>query len=151
MTRRRIVSAVALSTALSFASVRALLADNKPNSNGAAQKAAALEPGNNNTLTEKEKTEGWKLLFDGRDLNGWHNFKKTDVRPGWQVKDGVLMCVDPHNAGDIVTEDKFDWFELQLDYNISRGGNSGIIFRVADEGNHVWESGPEFQLEDNKE
>src|SRR5690348_4109159 len=88
MTRRRIASVVALSTALSFASVRALLADNKPNSNGAAQKAAALEPASNNTLTEKEKAEGWKLLFDGRDLNGWHNFKKTDVRPGWQVKDG---------------------------------------------------------------
>jgi hypothetical protein len=57
--------------------------------------------------------------------------------------------VDPHNAGDIVTSNKFDWFELQLDYNISEGGNSGIMFHVTDSGRAVWATGPEFQLEDN--
>src|SRR3569832_1628863 len=72
-----------------------------------------------NTLTPEEKSAGWKLLFNGHDLNGWHNFKKEGVKPGWQVKDGTLACVDPHNAGDIVTSEQFDWFELQLDYNIS--------------------------------
>jgi hypothetical protein len=70
--------------------------------------------------------------------------------PGWQVQDGVLKCVDPHNAGDIVTEDSFDWFELQLDYNISEGGNSGIMFHVTEAGDHAWATGPEFQLEDNE-
>jgi len=83
-----------------------------------------------NTLTDAEKAKGWKLLFDGNTLTGWHNFKKNDVRPGWQVKDGVLACVDPHNAGDIVTTDKFDWFELQLDFNISPAGNSGIMLAL---------------------
>ena len=104
-----------------------------------------------NTLTAREKAAGWKLLFDGQDLNGWHNFKHDDVRPGWQVKDGTLACVDPHNAGDIVTADKYEWFELQLDYNISEAGNSGIMYHVTDEGGAVWATGPEFQLEDNKE
>jgi hypothetical protein len=61
-------------------------------------------------------------------------FQKRHHPPGWQVKEGTLACVDPHNAGDLVTADKFDWFELQLDYNISEGGNSGIIFHVTDEG-----------------
>jgi hypothetical protein len=102
-----------------------------------------------NTLTASEKAAGWKLLFNGRDFTGWHNFKRTDVRPGWEVKDGVLVCVDPHNAGDIVTSDSFGWFELQLDYNISEGGNSGIMFHVTDEGGSAWATGPEFQLEDN--
>ena len=60
-----------------------------------------------------------------------------------------ISCVDPHNAGDIVTSDKYDWFELQLDYNISAGGNSGIMFRVTDDGNAAWATGPEIQLEDN--
>src|SRR5258706_8351185 len=55
-----------------------------------------------NTLNDAEKAAGWKLLFDGKTLNGWHNFKKEGVRPGWEVKDGTLVCVDPHNAGDIV-------------------------------------------------
>jgi hypothetical protein len=104
-----------------------------------------------NSLTSREKAAGWQLLFDGQDLNGWHNFKKEGVRPGWQVKDGALVCVDPKNAGDIVTTDKFGWFELQLDYNISEAGNSGIMYHVTDEGGAVWATGPEFQLEDNKE
>src|SRR6266550_3013182 len=68
-----------------------------------------------NTLSPAEKADGWKLLFNGRDLSGWHNFKREGVRPGWQVKDGALVCIDPHDAGDIVTTDKFDGFELQLE------------------------------------
>ena len=109
----------------------------------------AAETPASNTLTEAEKAAGWQLLFDGQSFNGWHNFKKEGVRPGWQIKDGTLVCVDPHNAGDIVTSNQFAWFELQLDYNISEGGNSGIMFHVTDAGNAVWATGPEFQLEDN--
>ncbi len=102
-----------------------------------------------NTLTKKEKAAGWKLLFDGKSLDGWSNFKTTGVKPGWQIKDGTLACVDPHNAGDIVTAEKYDAFELSLEFNISVGGNSGIIYHVSDEGGAVWASGPEFQLQDN--
>jgi hypothetical protein len=102
-----------------------------------------------NNLTEAEKTAGWRLLFNGVDLAGWHNFKHDGVRPGWQVKDGTLICVDPHDAGDIVTSEKFGAFELQLEYNISEGGNSGIMYHVTDEGGAAWATGPEFQLEDN--
>jgi hypothetical protein len=102
-----------------------------------------------NTLSDSEKAAGWQLLFDGQDFAGWHNFKQDGIRPGWQVKDGALVCADPHNAGDIVTTNKFDWFELQLDYTISEGGNSGIMFHVTDDGGAVWATGPEFQLEDN--
>jgi hypothetical protein len=116
----------------------------------AALRAAAADDSNNNILTPAEKAAGWQLLFDGTDFNGWHNFKSDSVRPGWLVKDGVLVCADPHNAGDIVTSNKFDWFELQLDYNISEAGNSGIMFHVTDDGNAVWATGPEFQLEDNQ-
>ena len=102
-----------------------------------------------NTLSDQEKAAGWKLLFNGNDLTGWHNFKREDVRPGWQVKDGALVCADPSNAGDLCTNDRYDWFELQIDYNISEAGNSGIMYHVTDEGNAAWATGPEFQLEDN--
>jgi hypothetical protein len=104
-----------------------------------------------NTLSSSERAAGWQLLFDGKDFNGWHNFKHDGVRPGWEVKDGVLVCSDPHNAGDIVTSNQYQWFELQLDYNISEAGNSGIMYHVGDTGGAVWATGPEFQLEDNKE
>ena len=102
-----------------------------------------------NTLTSAEKADGWKLLFDGKSFDGWHNFKQDGIRDGWQIKDGALVCVDPHKAGDIVTTEKFGWFELQLDYNIAVAGNSGIMFHVTNQGDHVWATGPEFQLEDN--
>ena len=102
-----------------------------------------------NQLTDEEKKAGWKLLFDGKTLDGWHNFKKDTVRPGWQVKDGTLACVDPKDAGDIVTADKYDWFELSIEYNISEAGNSGIMFHVTNDGNAIWATGPEIQLEDN--
>ena len=103
-----------------------------------------------NTLSNAENAAGWQLLFDGQTFSGWHNFKKAGVRPGWQIKDNTLVCVDPHNAGDIVTSNKFEWFELQLDYNISEAGNSGIMYHVTDAGGAVWSTGPEFQLEDNE-
>jgi hypothetical protein len=103
-----------------------------------------------NLLTSQEKAAGWKLLFNGKDSAGWHNFKQEGVRPGWQTINGLLVCSAPHNAGDIVTTDKYDWFELQLDYNITPAGNSGIMFHVTDEGNAVWATGPEIQLEDNE-
>jgi len=115
----------------------------------AALQLTAAEEVKLNTLTDAEKAAGWKLLFNGKDLSGWHNFKKEGVRSGWQVKDDTLACVDPHNAGDIVTADKFAWFELELDFNMSEGANSGIIFHVTDQGGAVWATGPEIQLEDN--
>jgi hypothetical protein len=103
----------------------------------------------NTGLTEAEKAAGWKLLFDGKSLDGWHNFKREGIRPGWQVQDGVLVCADPHDAGDIVTVEQFDAFELLLEYNISEGGNSGIMYHVTEQGGAAWATGPEFQLEDN--
>src|SRR4051812_35214868 len=90
----------------------------------------AADPAPANQLSPEEAKAGWKLLFDDKSFAGWHNFKKEGVRPGWQVKDGTLVCVDPHNAGDLVTEEKFGWFELSLEYNMTEAGNSGIMFHV---------------------
>lgn len=113
-----------------------------------AGEAAAPRP---NTLTDEEKAAGWKLLFNGENLDGWRNFKSQGIRPGWQVRDGALVCADPRNAGDLCTDEKFDWFELTLEYDISPAGNSGIMYHVTDEGSAAWATGPEFQLEDNRE
>ena len=71
------------------------------------------------------------------------------MRPGWQLKDGAVVCANPSNAGDLCTDKEYDWFELKLEYNISEGGNSGIMFHVTDEGRTAWATGPEVQLEDN--
>lgn len=102
-----------------------------------------------NSLSAAETKGGWRLLFDGKTTQGWHNFKSDSIRPGWVVKDGVLTCAEPENAGDIVSNDKFEWFELTLDFNLSKGGNSGVMFHVADDGDATWHSGPEVQLYDH--
>lgn len=112
--------------------------------------AVTLAIQGNNTLSTKEVKAGWKLLFDGQTTKGWHNFKSAGIRPGWTVKDGTLMVSDPANAGDIVSDEKFEWFELQLDWNVSKHGNSGIMFHVAEEGDATWHSGPEIQIMDKE-
>lgn len=103
-----------------------------------------------NTLTPAEVKAGWKLLFDGKTTNGWHNFKKDGVGPGWQIKDGVLTSVNAETAGDIVTYEKYDWFELEVDFNTTPGGNSGIMIHCSDDdGDTMWQSGPEIQIYDD--
>jgi hypothetical protein len=100
-----------------------------------------------NTLTDAEKAAGWQLLFNGTNFDGWHNFKKEGIAPGWVIEDGAM--VDKEHGGDIVTSNKFDWFDLEMDYRISEDGNSGIMYHVTDKGGAIWATGPEFQLEDN--
>ncbi len=101
-----------------------------------------------NGLTEAEKRGGWELLFDGKTLDGWRNFRQDAVGKGWAVKDGAIARID-NGAGDIITKDQFKYFELSLEYRILKGGNSGLFFHVTeDEDNPGW-TGPEIQILDN--
>lgn len=111
--------------------------------------ASYLIASQDNTLSPDEVKDGWKLLFDGKSTAGWTNYNSKTIGKGWKVVDGTLMCADPGTAGDIVTQDTFDWFELTLDFKVTKGGNSGIMFRVADGSKQTWHSGPEVQIYDH--
>jgi hypothetical protein len=102
-----------------------------------------------NTLTAAEQADGWTLLFDGRTLNGWREFKKTTIGPGWQVVDGALTLVEPAKADDIIKTGKYANFDLQFDWKISQNGNSGVYYHVIEAGDYGYQSGPEYQLLDN--
>jgi hypothetical protein len=99
-------------------------------------------------LSESEKRGGWQMLFDGKSTNGWRNYKSDTISDGWVVKDGLLERVGK-DAGDIVTMDQYENFELSLEYRISKGGNSGIMFHVTEDLAKPWHSGPEVQIQDN--
>lgn len=109
-----------------------------------------------NTLTKKEKKEGWKLLFDGQTTRGWHTYLRDTVGAKWQVKDGALVF-DPtqpaSGGGDIVTNDEYENFELHLEWKVAKGSNSGIIFDVQENPkyNATYLTGPEMQVLDNKD
>ena len=101
-----------------------------------------------NKLTEAEKRGGWKLLFDGKSTRGWRNYRSDNLGAGWVVKDQLLVRQDK-GAGDIVTTDQYEAFELSLEYRISKGGNSGVMFHVTEKSARPWHSGPEVQIQDN--
>lgn len=103
-----------------------------------------------NTLSEQEKSAGWKLLFDGKTTQGWRNYKKSDMSSGWKIVDGALTRA-ANGAGDIITTDQYGAFELSLEYKISPAGNSGLMYHVSEEGAAPWHSGPEIQIQDNKD
>ncbi|MDZ4849499.1 MAG: PQQ-dependent sugar dehydrogenase [Pirellulaceae bacterium] len=101
-----------------------------------------------NSLTRSEVLSDWKLLFDGTSMDQWRNYQKEGISEGWKVADGALVR-DGINAGDLVTKKKFKYFELSLEYNISEGGNSGLLFHVTEDNPKAWNSGPEVQIQDN--
>ncbi len=101
-----------------------------------------------NQLSKSESLGGWQLLFDGQSTDGWRNYKKENVSDGWKVRDGVLTRVGK-GAGDLITKKKYKYFDLLLEYQISKGGNSGLMFRVTEDNPSPWQSGPEIQIQDN--
>jgi len=111
-------------------------------------KARAEEVPAPNTLTSEEKAEGWQLLFDGEDLSQFRNYRKDDLSDKWQVADGAFTLVD-RGGGDIITRETFGAFELKLEYRVSEGGNSGIMYHVTEEEARPWQTGPEVQILDN--
>lgn len=104
-----------------------------------------------NTLTQQEKDDGWKMLFDGKTTAGWRGYNKNQFpRSGWSVNDGTLMN-DGSGGGDIVTDQKYSDFILELDWKISKAGNSGIFYRgIEQPGQPIYWSAPEMQVLDNE-
>jgi hypothetical protein len=109
-----------------------------------------------NTLSEAEKAEGWKLLFDGKTTKGWRGFKK-DAFPnfGWKVENGAMVVEysgtgEEGHAGDIITEEQYENFHFKVDWKISPGGNSGVFYFVQelDDYEAIWHTAPEMQVID---
>ena len=112
-----------------------------------------------NSLTPDEKTAGWELLFDGSTFAGWKRYNADTIGPLWTIKDGVIICdgtgltegTAGKNGGSLTTTRQFGNFELSLEWRISPGGNSGILYHVVEDPKykHDYETGPEYQVMDD--
>ena len=115
--------------------------------------AATPSPSDSQAMSEATPTPtssrpgDWRLLFDGRTTTGWRGYRSQTMPAGWQVVDGALTRVGP--GGDIITVDQFANFELELDWMVAPGGNSGIMYRVTEEGDNTYHTGPEMQVLDD--
>lgn len=118
----------------------------------ALNSASAEDRAAPNTLTEKEKAAGWKLLFDGKTTAGWHRYKGKDVGDKWKVRDGALVFTPKEGkvGGDIVTNDEYESFELVFEWKVAPGANSGVMYRVSEAEDAPFMTGPEYQVLDNK-
>lgn len=111
-----------------------------------------------NTISAREKKDGWALLWDGKSSAGWISAKgSTFPSKGWKIKDGVLSVEksdggESTNGGDIITEKKYKNFEVEVDFKITTGANSGIKYFVNPDLNKGAGSaiGCEFQILDDK-
>jgi len=110
--------------------------------------AAPLFAAEPNALTAAEKSAGWKLLFDGKSLNGWRGYKTPEIGAPWKVQDGTITLTAA-KAGDLMTAQEFGDFELSFEWKIASGGNSGVIYRAGLGESASYRTGPEYQVLDN--
>jgi len=99
------------------------------------------------TMREINRQSGWRSLFDGKTMSEWRGYRTDAIPNGWHVVDGTIA--KERGTGDIVSKDEFGNFELELEWKIGKAGNSGIFYRGTTEYDHIYWSGPEYQLEDD--
>lgn len=110
-----------------------------------------------NTLSKAEKKEGFKLLWNGKNNNGWRAiFKATFPIKGWEIKDGIFSVLPSNgqeqgSGGDIVTIKEYSAFILKFDFKLSDGANSGVKYFVTEqEKTNLSGIGLEFQVLDDE-
>ncbi|MCB0706658.1 MAG: DUF1080 domain-containing protein [Saprospiraceae bacterium] len=113
-----------------------------------------------NSLNDAEKAAGWELLFNGTNFDGWHRYNGGEIGANWKVLNGAITLTTTPKAeggwevkdgGYIVTDGKFDNYELRMEWKIQACGNSGVIYNVVEDPKYSdpWMTGPEMQVLDN--
>jgi hypothetical protein len=102
-----------------------------------------------NTLTDAEKQAGWVLLFDGTTIDKWRGNNATGIPANWSVANGAIAAAKGEGS-DLVSVAEYGDFELAVDFNIAKDGNSGLFFHgVESPTAPIYRSAPEFQIIDN--
>ena len=92
----------------------------------------------------------WFYIFDGEDVRGMRGYKmETFPWDSWAIADNSLKTIPGTNGVDIISLDTFEDFELELEWKIQKGSNSGIFYFATEKGDYIWQSAPEMQILDN--
>lgn len=111
-----------------------------------------------NELSKKEKKEGWVLLFNGKNFDGWRQCNGTAMPVNWVIDDNAMKVFTGEGKqpgqgsdGDILYKDKkYKNFELTIDWKVSKMANSGIFYDVREvPGKPIYYAAPEIQVLDN--
>jgi hypothetical protein len=97
--------------------------------------------------TGDDSSKGWRSLLDDQHADAWRGWKSAGLPVGWRVANGMLS--KDGEVDDLVTREEFGNFELELEWKIGKGGNSGVFYRGTREYDHVYWSAPEYQLLDD--
>jgi hypothetical protein len=107
-----------------------------------------------NSLTEKEKENGWQLLFDGKTAEGWHGYNMSTFPGCWTIEEGSFTMNSEGGAEDqdVITNKKYRNFAFYVEYKLTKAANSGIIFQIEEDTIYKfpYETGPEFQVIDHE-
>jgi len=99
-------------------------------------------------VRDTARTGGWLKLFDGRTLTGWHGYQEPiAVTTGWRVEDGAIRTGG--DSKDLVSDLQYGSFELELEWKVSKGANSGIFYWANEGTAEIYENAPEDQILDN--
>lgn len=114
--------------------------------------AIAQQP---NTLTPQEKQDGWQLLFNGKNLVGWHSYQQKGVAKDWSIRHGAIVLKKDNtgpvaDSADLVTDEEFENFDLKLEWKAKPCIDSGIMFYVHESPQYkeTYQTGPEMQIAD---
>ncbi len=108
-----------------------------------------------NTLSAQEKAAGWQLLFNGKNLDGWHSYLQKGPAKDWNVDNGAIMLErsrtgDEKDFADLVTDAEYSNFDLKLEWKMTPCADSGVMFYVHESTKYAetYETGPEMQIAD---
>ena len=106
---------------------------------------------------EMSAEDEWKVLFDGRTFDGWHEYRKEGVSENWKIEDGAMVLYpsaegEEGESHNLVSNDEYTDFVLSMEWRISEAGNSGIFWGIKElpELGQPYETGPEIQVLDNE-
>jgi|TARA_B100000809_G_scaffold87764_1_gene86184 hypothetical protein len=91
----------------------------------------------------------WTVLFDGKTVKGLRGYKQSGFPNSWEIVDGTLKTVPGHGV-DLISEEVYKNFELELEWKVPKGGNSGIFYFATEEGDYIWQSALEMQVVDDE-